>query len=69
MNYEKLKEITQDKTFPLTAENENGETIIIEKDKTETNEPYFVLTTIQENNWCRINEYYEDGTVTETFEK
>ena len=27
------------------------------------------LTTVQNNNWCRINCYYADGTIDETYER
>ena len=36
--------------------------------KTETGESVTRYKTYQNNGWIRINEYYEDGTTTETFE-
>ena len=52
------------KSLPLSGENENGETVIVEG-----NAECYILTTMQKNNWCRVNEYYPDGTTTETYEK
>lgn len=43
--------------------NENGEDILI--DVTDT---FVVVTTFQNNHWIRVNTYYIDGTVDETFD-
>lgn len=51
-------------SLPCTAQNESGEFVIIEKIRSA-----FRLTTLQSNDWFRINEYYPDGTITETFER
>jgi hypothetical protein len=64
MTYSEIKKIVHGKVLPLTAENSDGEFVIIEG-----NESCYILTTLQDNDWCRINEYYPDGTVTETYEK
>ena len=68
MNYQKLEELTKGKTLPLTTENENGELIIIEKGHNGDLE-YFQLSTFQSNDWVRINRYYEDGSIDETYER
>lgn len=52
------------KSLPLNGKNENGEMVIVEG-----NASCYRLTTVQKNDWLRINEYYPDGTTTETFEK
>ena len=64
MSYTELHKMLAGKNLPLSAENENGEYVIIEG-----NSNCYRLTTAQHNNWCRINEYYPDGTVTETYER
>ena len=56
------------KKLPLNAVNENGEDMIIEDDYT-SGEHAYKITTVQHNNRCRINTYYQDGTSDETFEK
>lgn len=64
MTYNKIKTLVQGKSLPLSAENSDDEYVVIEG-----NEKCYILTTLQQNGWCRINEYYPDGTVTETYEK
>ena len=68
MNYQKLKEMTKGKTLPLMAENENEERVIVEKGHNGDLE-YYQLSTFQNNDWVRINRYYEDGSIDETYEK
>jgi len=68
MNYQKLEEMTKEKTLPLTAENEGGERVIIEKGHNGDLE-YYRLSTFQNNDWVRINCYYEDGSIDETYER
>lgn len=69
MTYEEIKELVKDNLLPLSAENEDGENVVIESGKTEDGECFYQLTTIQKNDWCRINTYYVDGTVDETYER
>lgn len=68
MNYQKLEEITKDKTLPLTAENEDKERVVIEK-LYNGDMKYYRLSTFQNNDWVRINCYYEDGSIDTTYEK
>ena len=68
MNYQKLEEMTKGKTLPLMAENENGECVMLEKGHN-GNLKYYQLSTFQNNDWIRINRYYEDGSIDETYEK
>lgn len=63
-DYKSIKKAVGNRPLPLSAENENGEYVIIEG-----GENCYRVTTAQNNNWCRINEYYADGTITETFER
>ena len=64
MSYSEIKELVEDKTLPLSATADSGEYVIIEGGGA-----CYRLTTIQNNGWLRINEFYEDGTVTETYER
>ena len=64
MTYDEIKVMVQGKSLPLSAENSDGEYVVIEG-----NENCYILTTAQHNGWCRINEYYPDGTATESYEK
>jgi hypothetical protein len=63
-----LKQLTNGKILPLTGKNENGEIVIIEYGIS-GEERFFRVTTCQHNNWCRINTYWEDGTIEETYRK
>lgn len=66
MDFNYIKETVANSglSLPCTAHNESGEFVVIEKSGSA-----FRLTTLQSNNWLRINEYYPDGTITETFER
>lgn len=69
MSYEEIKELVKNEKMPISATNENGENVIIEQGRTADDIHYFQLTTIQENDWCRINCYYADGTIDETYDR
>lgn len=69
MSYEEIKELVKNEKLPISATNENGENVIIEQGRTADDIHYFQLTTIQENDWCRINCYYADGTIDETYDR
>lgn len=68
MDYKKLEEITEGKTLPLNAENEDKERVVIEK-LHNGDMKYYQLSTFQNNDWVRVNRYYEDGSFDETYEK
>lgn len=68
MDYQKLEEITKGKTLPLNAENEDKERVVIEKLRN-GDMKYYQLSTFQNNDWVRVNRYYEDGSFDETYEK
>lgn len=73
MTYIELKEMIKEKEkegkfLPLSAENENGEYVVIEEGSCE-GEHFYKLTIAQDNDWCRVEEYYEDGTITESYER
>ena len=68
MNYKTLEALTTGKNLPLTGENEEKETVIIEKGHN-GNLKYYQLSTFQNNDWIRINRYYEDGSIDESYKR
>lgn len=48
----------------ITGKNEDGESIIITIYSNRV-----VTKTLQKNNWMRINTYWEDGNIDETYER
>jgi hypothetical protein len=69
MTFEELNELTTGRTFPLAAENQDGEVVIIEAGRNKSGDRFFRLTTAQDNGWTRINYIWEDGTIEELFQK
>ena len=69
MTYESISNFMNLHESLCIAENENGETVIIERFKDDNNEYFYRMQIAQKNDWLRINEYYADGTVTETYER
>lgn len=73
MDYERLKKLVNNllatgKTLPAIGENENNEMVLLYQGEDE-NGAFYMTMTAQSNNWIRINTYYEDGTVNETYHK
>lgn len=70
MSYDNIDVLVKEcgKPLPLTAKNELGENVIIEKGKDDCDE-FYETTTAQSNNWCRINRFYKNGISTECFER
>lgn len=68
MMFEYIKDLVQGKELPWMGQNEDGEFVIIECGACESC-ICFKVTTVQDNDWLRINHYYEDGTVEETYRK
>lgn len=68
MDYKTLKKTIAGKSCPLTAENENGEFVLVEEGK-RSGEHFYRTQTLQKNGWTRTNVYWEDGTVEELYEK
>lgn len=66
--FETIKEMVGDFELPCTAENEDGEMVVIEMGRDDEG-LFFRLTTIQKNDWCRVEHFYETGVVTETYNK
>lgn len=69
MTYESISKLMDSHESPCTAENENGETVIIERFRDNYNRYFYRLQTAQTNGWLRISEYYADGTITETYRR
>lgn len=70
MSYKEVYDMVKNsgKTFPCMGENENGEFIVFECGKDDNGE-FIQTTTAQKNNWNRIETYYKNGDVTETYER
>lgn len=49
---------------PFCSENEQKESVVIQRYP-----DCIQLMTFQSNGWIRINEFYPDGTTTETYER
>lgn len=67
MAYGDIYEMTKGFEFPLSARNENGENVVIEKGRNE-NGDYFCTNTMQKNGWVRMNFYYSNGDYEELYE-
>lgn len=67
ISYKQFERDLKNKKLPI-AGTINGDTSIVSKGKDEAGS-FYQTRTAQKNGWIRVNTYYEDGTVTETFEK
>ena len=47
-----------------TSKNQDGQNLLVE-----VMGDCLKITTMQDNGWARINEYYRDGTTTESYTK
>lgn len=70
MSYEDVKQIVKNfgSTLPANGTDEDGNVVIVSEGKDECGH-FYEVQTAQENGWIRVNVFYEDGTVTETFTK
>lgn len=68
MTYKDVDALVDGQILPISAKNSMGELVIIERGKDDCGQ-FYAITTVQRNDWCRINTFYEDGTITETYEK
>lgn len=66
--YKELDKMISGRETPLTGENEHGERIVATSGENE-NGKFIEIQTAQDNDWIRINTYYEDGSAEETFTK
>ena len=53
--------------LPAVSVNDKGENVIVSKEPYE-NDYCYRLDTYQRNNWVRVNRYYPDGSIDETYE-
>lgn len=63
-----LETMTKNKQLPIMGTNEDNEVVIIESGAS-IGEKFFRVTTVQKNDWLRINTYWENGTTEETYKK
>lgn len=68
MTFKELEEIAKGKALPLLGRNQDGEAFILEGGSY-IDGKCFKLTTAQNNGWCRIHLYHEDGRVEEMYER
>ena len=70
MTYAEIKEKVEKfgPNLPISAENENAEYVIIGEGYA-CGQHFYELCSMQNNNWVRINTYWEDGTIEETYER
>lgn len=67
--YREYQQLLGDELF-IGATTETGERQVIECfGADEDGYPVYQVSTFQSNGWTRINWYYRDGTVEETFER
>ena len=66
--YEWIHDRVQGKPMPVGGVVNSGEHIIIEQGHDES-EAFYRVTTLQNNDWLRINTYYACGDSNETYEK
>ena len=59
--------ISKVENFPVVGTNEWGENVMIEHYNGE--DPYFKITTFQNNSWTRIIYLYQNGNFEEHYEK
>ena len=68
MDFNELMILAEDKGRVFTAQNENGENMVISYDYN-GGDRYFRVETAQHNGWTRINYIWEDGTREEMFKR
>lgn len=66
--FSEIKKMVNGRVLPLLGKNEEGEVLILSQGKDDNGE-YYQAEVAQHNDWCRINRYYADGTITETYKK
>lgn len=69
ISYDSLLDKHKEYGFPVTGVNNEGEMLVFGVTKSDDGDLLFRVTTFQKNNWARINTYWPDGTVEETFSK
>ena len=69
MTYKDLKKLTKNVSLPCAGTNADGESVIVAAGCDPVTGNFFQTTTAQENGWCRINRFYENGSTEEIYEK
>ena len=67
--YEILKRRAQGRTLPLAGKNADGENFILSEGRDENGRHFYRVETAQNNGWCAITTFYEDGDTEETYKK
>lgn len=65
--YDYFNALSEVKNFPVVGANEWGEHVMIEYCDGE--DPYFKVTTFQNNDWVRIIYVYKSGNFEEIYER
>ena len=66
--YEWIRELLRDRNLPVGGVTASGEYIIIEQGQDEAG-AFYRVTTLQDNDWLRINTLYANGDSTETYRR
>lgn len=69
-NFKDIEELVEGKELPISGETEDGEFVMICAGRKEEGlGRSYQIETLQDNGWCRIHTYWEDGTKEETFKR
>lgn len=66
--YESIKQLTEGEEFPVFFQSQNGEFGHIRAGH-DGESSYYIVKIAQDNGWLRVKTYYDDGTVTEEYER
>lgn len=70
MDFDSIKKFIESSgcSTPCSYVNQEGENEVVVEGADEVGR-FFKITTTQTNGWLRIDTYYEDGTIEETYRK
>ena len=66
--YERIRNLVCDRNLPVGGVTASGEYIIIEQGQDEAG-AFYRVTTLQDNDWLRLNIFYANGDTSETYRK
>jgi len=66
--YERIRNLVCDRNLPVGGVTASGEYIIIEQGQDEAG-AFYRITTLQDNEWLRINTLYANGDSIETYRR
>lgn len=67
--YAEIAQLVGAKSLPLAGRNSHGEAVVIERGSDRNLGSFYRVTTSQDNGWCRINTYYENGDQEQTYRR